>query len=445
MTIPFRLKIILVLLLAVLFSLPVCKWTAVPRDKWNVLWIVIDDLNVNHLGCYGYKRGVTANIDRLAGRGVRFEYCITQAPWTLPSFASMLSSRHPYEVVMTREYLRHIKAETGVARSRDPYRMPDFNHHWYCAARPEVKLLAEMLKDEGFETFTWTNNQWLSPGISGLERGFDVYKYTDRTDKYYLPAQEILAGTGDWIMDKKDSRWFALIHLMEPHIPYHDHEGIDFGEREIDRYDAEIKYMDDELGGFLDRLEGLGLLDRTVIVINADHGEAVSPDGSRTIGHGGLVTMDVLRVPLIIRWPGCPGGSLISEPIRNLDITPTLLEILGIEPEPGLRGKSLVEIMDGKGETFSRPAFTMAVIKGPEHISLILDGCKAVWIPAYGRESFIDIGRRDKACENVKQVKFELRSLLGEIEALLSAAEVRPPVKISPDERKRLEALGYFR
>ena len=186
-----------------------------PPEKWNILWIAVDDLNIRHVGCYGYSRDISPNMDRIAERGVRFEYCITQAPWTLPSFASMLSSLYPYEIVMTSEYLRHIKAETGVARSRDPYRMPEINYHWYCSARPGCRLFAEILREKGFETFAWTNNQWLSPGISGLDRGFDVYHYTDKTDKYYVPAGETLSKTGDWIEDKKETRWFAFVHLME--------------------------------------------------------------------------------------------------------------------------------------------------------------------------------------------------------------------------------------
>jgi arylsulfatase A-like enzyme len=437
-------KIVLLLWL-VLFSLGGCDKREFPSpQRWNVLWIVIDDLNVHHLGCYGYARGISPDMDGIARKGLRFEYCITQAPWTLPSFASMLSSLYPYELVLTREYLRHIRAETKVARSRDPYRMPEFNYHWYCPVRKDVKLFAEMLKQAGFETFAWTNNYWLQPEVCGLQRGFDVYHYTQKTDKYYLSGEEILRGTGDWIEEKKDKRWFAFVHLMEPHIPYHDHPGISLGESSIDRYDAEIAYMDKEIGEFFSRLKKLGLLDRTVIVVNADHGEIISPDRTRTLGHG-VLTVDVMRVPLLFYYPGCKKGGAIKEVVRNLDIMPTLLEILKVESLADLQGKSLVPLLEGRNESDPRPAFSMAAFSGPEKISLLLDDCMGVLTPAHYKLRISKFMKGEKDCKNVEGVRLELIDFQKEVENFLSTTGEQHPIKIDPEDRKKLEALGYFK
>lgn len=424
---------------------PGCKKTAIyPPENWNVVWIVVDALNVHHLGCYGYSRSTTKSIDGLAKQGVRFEYCITQAPWTLPSFASMLSSRYPYEVVMTREYLRHIKGETEVARSRDIYRMPEFNFHWYCPSRKEVKLISQFLKQNGFDTFAFTNNQWLSKEISGLDRGFDVYNYTNKPDKFYAQADEVLLKTSKWIEQKKLARWFAFVHLMEPHSPHKEHSEIDFGEKPIDRYDSSIAYMDKELGKFFSRLKELGLWEKTVVVINADHGEAIA-EGERTYGHGGLMTMDVVRVPLIIYYPGCERGKVIKEVVRNLDIVPTLIDLLKLKQEESFKGKSLVPLLKGKEEVRLGPAVSMAVFLGPEQISILVDGCKALFIPAYGDFSSRDILEPQKSCGNEKEVRAVLGSFMADIEQSLSIVSEQPTIKISPEAKKKLEALGYFK
>jgi arylsulfatase A-like enzyme len=439
-------NILIFILCFLILSMPGCKDKKIPpRDTWNILWIAVDDLNIKHLGCYGYDRDTSTNIDRLAKKGVRFEFCITQAPWTLPSFASMLSSLYPYQVVMSREYLRHIRAETAVARSRDPYRMPELNFHWYCSARPGIKLFAEIMKAKGFQTLAWTNNQWLAPEISGLDRGFDEYHYTDMPDKYYLPADETLSKAADWIQGKKDMRWFAFIHLMDPHIPYHDHPGIDLGQRPIDRYDAEIKFMDSEMGALFSRLGDFGIWDRTVIIINADHGEAVSKDGSKTLGHGGLVTMEVIRVPLIIHYPGCPGRKVVKNPVRNLDIVPTLLELMEENPGQGMQGKSLLPLIDAQKEREPRPCFTMAALKGPEQVSLLVDPCKANLIPAYGNIAFTNFRQSKSECPNMDNTKILLQHFMQNMEGFLQEAGLRAAIKITPEQKQNLKSLGYFK
>ncbi len=440
-----RCKKIVLLFWLILFSLVGCERRDVNTpEEWNLLWIVIDDLNVHHVGCYGYDRGTSPGIDRIAQEGVRFEYCITQAPWTLPSFASMLSSLYPYELVMTREYLRHIRTEAGVGRSWGSKKMPNFNYHWYCPVREDVKLFSEMLKESGFETFAWTDNYWLQPEMCGLDRGFDVYHYTEKTDKYYLLAEEILAGTGDWIEKKKDKRWFAFVHLMDPHIPYHEHPGISLGERAIDRYDAEIAYMDKEIGRLFSRLVKLGLRERTVIVVNADHGEIISQDGTRTLGHG-VLTLDVMRVPLLFYYPGCKKGRGIKEVVRNLDIMPTLLEMLRVETLADFHGKSLVPLLEGQHESTPRPAFSMSALLGPEKISLLLHDCMGVLTPAHYKLSIVNFMESGKDCENVNDVRLELINFQKEVENFLSTTGTQPPIKIDPDDRKKLKALGYFK
>ena len=183
---------------AVFLTVSSCKRTP-PPEKWNLLWIVIDDLKADHLGVAGYHRDVTPELDRIAREGVRFEWCVTQSPWSLPSYASMLTSRHPYELVLGENYLKHVRAETEVARSRDPARMPELNHHWYVKMDPSIPTIAGVLKDNGVKTAGWANNAWLSPGTFGLEAGFDHYFDGVGNKSPYTPADEIAELAISWI------------------------------------------------------------------------------------------------------------------------------------------------------------------------------------------------------------------------------------------------------
>jgi len=227
-----RAALICLLVGTALFLCQSCEKTP-PRDKWNVLWIVVDDLMASHLGAAGYERDITPNIDRLAKDGVRFEHCVTQSPWSLPSYASMLTSRHPWELIMGDAYLMHIKAETDVARSRDPYRMPDMNRHWYVAMKDDVTTIAEVMKEEGLSTGAWVNNAWLAPKKYGMEQGFDHYFDGLADASPYTPADETVRLAGDWIEENRDGRWFAFVQLMDPHKPHRSHKDINFGDRII--------------------------------------------------------------------------------------------------------------------------------------------------------------------------------------------------------------------
>ncbi|OGP59076.1 MAG: hypothetical protein A2V67_07970 [Deltaproteobacteria bacterium RBG_13_61_14] len=156
----------------------------------------------------------------------------------------MLTSRYTFETVMTREYLRHLQGDTEVARSRDPFRMPEMNRHWYGKLRPEVTTLAELLRRAGLSTAAWTNNQWLAPSLSGLDRGFEEYHFTDQPDKLYLPADATVEEVIAWIERHREKRFFVFVHLMDPHKPWQNHPEFGFGNRPLDIYESQIRFAD---------------------------------------------------------------------------------------------------------------------------------------------------------------------------------------------------------
>jgi arylsulfatase A-like enzyme len=420
----------------------------------NLLWIVIDDLKTDHLGVDGYPRKITPALDGFAHSGVRFRHCVTQSPWSLPSYASMFTSRYPYELVLGPEYLAHIRAETEIARSRDPARMPEMNDHWYVALPKDTPMLAEVLKERGFATAAWVNNAWLKPDTYGLERGFTEYHDGLADREPYTPADETVNQAAAWIGKHQDGRWFAFVHLMDLHRPYLSHPGYDFGPRGIDRYDAELAFTDAAIGRLLAELDRLGLAKRTVIVINSDHGEGIFEDDSAFVGHGGGVIPEIAFVPLMMRWPGGEKNRTVTALCRSLDIMPTVLELLGVAPPGEMRGRSLVAEAKAKSATSSEPAFTMALLKGPEQVSVIIQGKKsdelyqAVAIPAYGDAAAYTITaaglQPDAPPEIAPQLVADLKKFIAQADHALAAAAPRTPPVLDEKTRAALKALGYL-
>ncbi len=425
-----------------------CSRKSPDTSDWNVLWISVDDLKADHLGSYGYERGFTANIDKLAGQGVRFERCISQAPWTLPSYASMLTSRYPYELVMSRNYLRHILKDVEVAASNDPMRMPAMNHHWYTKLNDEVPTLAEVLRDKGFVTAGWTNNQWLTPEMSGLDRGFDEYLASSGGDSYYLPADQTIDRVVDWIKGHENERWFAFVHLMDPHKPWREHPEFNLGERGIDKYDAEIAFTDIALGRLLRYLSQSRMWSKTLVIFNSDHGEGVYENDEDFIGHGGALIVDIIRVPLIIRVPRGPSGKVIADQVRSLDVFPTILDYLGIRAPEGIHGLSLRGFIQGKPPAnFPDKALSMGLMKGPEQIALTSSTYQLLYQPTKGKGTVFQLWEDawKPAPKNEDTIKLfnDLREQLNIMKEDLDTRTLSEPIPIDERSRKILEALGY--
>ena len=420
-------------------------------SQWNVIWISIDDVKAASLGCYGRERNTSPRLDALARQGVRFQNCITQAGWTLPSYASMLTSRYPYETVFTREYIRHLQGETEAARSRDPYRLPEMNRHWYGKLRPGFPTLAEVLARAGFRTAAWTNNQWLSPALSGMDRGFGEYHFTDQPDAFYEPADRTLAAVTTWMEKHQGERFFIFVHLMDVHKPWQKHPEFGFGERPLDQYEAELRFTDQEIGKLVERLKELKLWERTLLVVNSDHGEGVYEERERFVGHGGGVIPDLIRVPLLIVGPGLPRGKVIEPTVRNLDIFPTILDLLQVKGAPPMQGRSLTPWWSkpaGPNPSDYLPAVTMGMIKGPEQISFVTGRWQVVLIPAYQSVQVLpwaapDVAR-GLAPETEEQAVSSAQNFVRGMVAAMGQVTLPPPVNLDPETEKKLKALGYL-
>jgi arylsulfatase A-like enzyme/tetratricopeptide (TPR) repeat protein len=290
---------------------------------WNILLVTVDTLRRDRLGAYNGPAGLTPTFDGLAASGVRYTRAFSHVPTTLPAHASIMTGQIPP---------RH-----GV-RNNGTYRLGD--------ASP---TLATVLKTAGYRTGAFVG-AFVLDARYGLSRGFDTYddRYPSSGEATSFRfaerrAADVLQAAGDWILSSEaGSPWLAWVHLFDPHAPYDAPTEYRAGRT---AYDAEVAYTDAMLGLLLDRLRARRVLDRTLIVLTADHGESLGDHGEST--HGLFAYSATLAVPLILSGAGLR-GDVADAVAGHADIVPTVCDLLGVPAPAGMDGLSLVGPIDAE-------------------------------------------------------------------------------------------------
>jgi len=379
---------IVIAALTALLPLSCGRQSPPPRpDPVNVIIVMVDTLRADHMSTYGYERKTTPFISQFASQGIVFEHARSQASCTFPSVNSLLTSRNP------AIFNRQGKGQLGI---------PD-----------EYPSIAEILKGHGYRTIAVSASpivratpSEMNP-IGGFGRGFDVFA----EDPLWRPGGRVNRAVFSQL-EAIEEPFFLYAHYMDVHGPYRppesyekrfagEYEGFEFIKRGspvpigkmlynngpifditdrdiqhlVDLYDDEIRYFDGVFRRLIKNLKQRDLLDRTIIVLTADHGEEFLEHGH--IKHCRGVWDTVTRVPLIFRFPSIEGGLRIDGAVQNLDIVPTLLDYLGIQTEGlELEGKSLLPLVENQ-----EPSREYAFADQREHRSaddghfqLILDG-----------------------------------------------------------------------
>ena len=296
------------------------------RSDLNVLFVLIDTLRADRLSGYGYERETSPNIDRLAASGVRFAHNLSQSSWTKSSMASLWTGLYP--------------ARTGVLR---------FAH----AVPPQARMPAETLREAGFRTAALWRNGWVAPNF-GFNQGFEFYtsprpgpvppKLRRENPSIQLPGTDldIVRSADEFLLSYgKGERWLLYLHLMDAHQYVSDEESARFGTSYSDIYDNSIHWVDRNIGALLASLARHGLLERTLIVLASDHGEAFGEHG--TEGHARNLYGEVTETPLILSFPfRLEPGLVVRSATENVDIWPTVLDLLDLPPLVRADGRSLV-------------------------------------------------------------------------------------------------------
>lgn len=299
------------------------------RGDLNVLFIVVDTLRAGHLGSYGYERDTSPVLDQLAESGVRFNRHLAQSSWTKSSMASLWTGLYP--------------AHTGITR--------------YDGVIPEdAQMAAEILRDAGFQTIGLWRNGWVSQSF-GFAQGFDVYQrpvpsampMNVRRENPTLSErgtdEGVMEAAREFLRISGDEPWFLYLHMMDLHEYIYDADSALFGTGHSDLYDNSIRWTDGSILFLLEVLSELGMLDNTLIALVSDHGEAFLERGFE--GHARRVYRESTEVPFLLSFPfRLETGVVVETRTQNVDVWPTILDLLGLEAPAGIDGRSrLPEIL----------------------------------------------------------------------------------------------------
>ena len=338
---------------------PLPPHAAAPAGAPNVVLIMVDTLRADHLSCYGSAAVKTPHIDALAADGLRWVNTFSQASWTRPSVATILTGLYP--------------SSHGAIHKAD--RLPD-----------RVDTLAEVLGRAGYHTVGFADNANVSQAFN-FQQGFDEYRYLapdlffaasepaaqlalysglrlvrERffahyvdVHHYYQPAEVVTAEVRRWLdRGARDEPFFLFAHYMDPHDPYFAHpfngEGYArvahpnpppaLAERLHHLYEGEVAYLDEHLGVLFDDLKRRGLYDKTMVVLTADHGEEFREHGGWW--HGTTLYDEQIHVPLIVKPAGAHSLARVRDELAtSLDIAPTIVAAAHAKPPAAMQGHVL--------------------------------------------------------------------------------------------------------
>ncbi|MCL4364036.1 sulfatase-like hydrolase/transferase [Patescibacteria group bacterium] len=341
-----KLKYLLFLLIFFIALIGLYYSTARKTSSPNLILISIDTLRPDHMSMYGYNRKTTPNIDSFAQDSFVFTNAYTEIPFTRPSFASLMTGISPFTSGIITN---------GIGPSIDS----------------NTPTLAQILKENGYTTIAYVSNRFIGPKLSNLNKGFDefhlfdaygLWKRDTQREKYNNFFNQAIST----IKKNKNKKMFIWIHLMDPHYPffpppssvcnfnsnycetltikseigllkdinqYFACQNTSLNNDTLDLsktlYDGDIKQADQIVGNVVNTLKNTKLLNKSIVMIYGDHGEGFDHDYYFT--HGGVLYNSAVRIPLIIRDSSTTGHEVkIAQVIRNIDILPTVLQLLHI-------------------------------------------------------------------------------------------------------------------
>lgn len=407
----------------------------------NIIFICIDALRADHLGCYGYDRNTSPFLDQLAEKSILFQKTITQSSWTKTSVATFMTSK--------------FQTLTDVAEDEDKLSL-------------NVITLAEVLKNNGYTTVGYVSNPWLKTRF-GFSQGFDYYN-EDSVKTLRVEAEEVCK----YISKVKNNTFFLYVHFMDVHNPYdppsrfkdaftknlkgrfvyNDGPMPDISVDDLKYtkglYDGEIRFVDDKIKHIFNFLEDQKLLKNTVVIINSDHGDEFLEHGG--MGHGTTLYNELLFVPLIFvpNSDMMAAHSVIDSYVRNIDIFPTILDVADIPIKNPIDGRSLYSVMNGDEENHSRN-IVLSRVKSKstkDELHSIYEGdFKYIFNSTQGTSHLFnlekDFWEKEDLSEMDSGTTLEMQNKV--IDYLSRTITNREKTKIDKETLEQLKSLGYIK
>jgi len=400
-----------------------CSGPAAPE---RVVIVTFDTTRADSFGCYGSPKGLTPNVDRFAEEAVVFENPVSAVPTTLPSHSTMFTGLYPHD--------------HGV-RYNIVFRLGE-----------EADTLAESMRDAGYATAAFPASFILAKRF-GLDQGFETYQEPPRPKKGQADSESVMRSASDgvdlvldWLAEREGEKSFAWLHFYDPHAPYTP--PFPYSSQYRDRpYDGEMAYTDAQFGRLLDALRNDPTWERTLLIVAGDHGEGMHDHRERQ--HSYLVYQSTQHVPLIVRAPGGAAGR-VAEPVHLADITPTVLELAGLDAPGPMRGVSLAPAL--AGDSLPRRDLYFESVAGAlnygwEELLGVRNG-RFKLIDSSDPELFdveTDPGELTNLASLEPERLQELRNALAQLEEPLgstAAVEAQDPV-MDPETEAFLASLGY--
>ena len=385
--------------------------------------VTIDTLRADRIGCYGNREVQTPELDAIAKRGVVFENAVAQAPLTAPSHASMMTGLYP---------TAHKVRDTGGF-----------------VLSPSYATLASILQQQGWDTAAFVGASVLKKRF-GFQHGFRVYDdempkpASGATEVSERRAGEVVDRAIQWLEPRSGKPFFLWVHVYDPHLPYDPPSP--FREKYKGKpYEGEVAYTDQQLGRLFQMVGKKSAPENTLIAVLSDHGESFSEHGEYS--HGVFLYESTMRVPFLLAGTGVPAGRRIPQQARTIDLLPTILDLLHVDPPQNLQGVSLKATFNG---TESPAVFSYLESMYPklnmgwaEVRGIRTNRWKYIRAP---KPELYDLAEDPGESKNViKQHPSEA----GKFEAVLSdtAREDSKPVQTAAMDRRtaeQLRSLGYL-
>ena len=394
----------------------------------SVILISVDTLRADRLSCYGYRGYATPHIDTIAKDGTLFSAIDSQVPLTLPSHTSLLTSTYPFS--------------NGVEDNGEE-------------VPADTVTLARVLKAHGYITAAFVGGFVLDRRF-GLNQGFDFYDSrfdlhkaggTDVGDIKRLGG-EVVDSAIQWMQKNNEAPFFVFLHLYDLHSPYNLPSA--YRSRFGTGYEAELRYVDVEIGRLWNFLSQNGFLKNTLVIFTADHGEGLGQHGEST--HGYFIYQSTLWVPLIFHWPAeskHPFPARLNAPAGLIDVAPTILQFLGISSPPQFQGKSLLGWLYSGKPRADREVYSESLYA---HLHFSCSGLQSLRIGRYKytdapMPEFYDLQQDPGELHNLYLQKRSLALAYRErLRALVARYKKRHAASnraLSPEALARLSSLGY--
>lgn len=450
--------------------------SAIARSP-NLLLIVLDTVRSDHLEAYGYSRPTSPWLKRIAEKATVFDYAFAPSSYTLPSHATLFTGLYP------RAHGADVVDDDRGVSLQQLGRLDDWVR--VSPLSPDAITLAEIARDAGIETGAICANTAYLYRYFGLDQGFNTYvdarpireiwrpagltigdwvlnmldknwryqRLLESNERYYLLASEVNALAVEWLKTRRNTRFFLFLNYMDAHQPYlpvGKYKRL-FPSSDTDRlnaYDAEIRYLDDNLSKLFGQLRTWDLLDNTLIVIVGDHGESFGEH--EKWGHARTVYEPEVRIPLILELPAQQIGHRIDRFVHLVDTFPTILDLMGLERPSNLQGDSLFKerrscpIVSFLGK-YQRDYEEWAIYQDP--LKLIVRSENADELAIFelynireNPEESEDLAVRHPRL--VAKMTSELESFQKEVQLRFKRTE-KP--KLDVETLKRLRSLGYIR